>query len=84
MEHDKTAISERGENPPEMTHLLTATEETSTEINLSQIINCQIFGSLDHLLRVTAYVLRFITKVIEEMSIERNECNWRRSNRFRM
>ena len=72
MEHDKTAISERVKNPPEMTHVPTATEEPSTEINLSQIINCQSFSSLDHLLRVTAYVLRFVTKVKRCLSKETN------------
>lgn len=40
--------------------VLASCEETQTEVNLAKTINCQQISSLDRLLPVTAYVLRFV------------------------
>ena len=56
---NEAALSEVVKNPPNVIHVLATCEEIPTEVNLAEIINCQQISSLDRLLRVTAYVLRF-------------------------
>ena len=71
-ETDEPALSELVKNPPETAHVLTTSEEHSTEISLYQIIKCQRFSSLIYLFRVTAYVVRFVSKVKRGLTKETN------------
>ena len=59
------AMSEIVKNPPEVVHTLTTpqVEPASLSVNLSEIIKCEEFSTYMSLLRVTAYVLRFIRNV---------------------
>lgn len=57
------AMFELVKHPPEVTHVLAASEGNPAKINLCEIIKCEEFGTRNSLLRVTAYVLRFINKV---------------------
>lgn len=57
------AVLEVVKNPPEVTHVLAASEGKPASINLTEIIKCEEFGTGDSLLRVTAYVMRFINNV---------------------
>ena len=57
---NEAALSEVVKNPPNVIHVLASCEEILTEVNLAEIINCQQISSLGRLLRVTAYVLRFV------------------------
>ena len=66
----QSALTELVKNPHETTHVLTFFEEHSTDPSLSQIMNCQRYSSLDDLLRVTAYFLKFISKVRRCLSKE--------------
>ena len=57
---NEAALSEVVKNPPNVIHVLASCEEILTEVNLAEIIHCQQISSLGRLLRVTAYVLRFV------------------------
>ena len=67
IEANETALAELVKNPPEETHALTSSEEHPAEINLSNIINCDRFSNLNSMLRVTAYVLRFVNKIKQRL-----------------
>ena len=43
--------------------LITKTEKPQPRLNLEQIIDLQRFSSIDKLLRVTSYVIRFVSKL---------------------
>ncbi|XP_022785068.1 uncharacterized protein LOC111325508 [Stylophora pistillata] len=60
VETNEAALSEVVKNSPNVIHVLTTSDEIPTEVNLAKFINCQQVSSLDRLLRVTAYVLRFV------------------------
>ena len=42
-----------------LVHSMLTTEKS--KITLSQVVDCEMFGDLHHLLRVTTYVLKFIS-----------------------
>ena len=60
-------------HPPELTHVLVASERNLAPINLSEIIKCEEFGTRDFLLRVTAYVLCFINNVKRKVTNKANK-----------
>ena len=60
VETNEVALSEVVKNSPNVIHVSTSSDEIPTEVNLAEFINCQQVSSLDRLLRVTAYVLRFV------------------------
>ena len=62
-EENENALEELVKNPHEEIHALTSSEEPPAEINLSNIINCDRFSNLNSVLRVTAYMLRFVNKI---------------------
>lgn len=76
IEANETALAELIKNPPEETHTLTSSEYTA-EINLLNIINCDHFSNLNSMLRVTAYMLRFVNKIKRRLlrHVEDNEEN---------
>lgn len=76
IEANETALAELIKNPPEETHTLTSSEYTA-EINLLNIINCDRFSNLNSMLRVTAYMLRFVNKIKRRLlrHVEDNEEN---------
>ena len=57
------AMLEVVKNPPEVTHVLAASENKTASIDLTEIIKCEEFGTRDSLLRVTPYVMCFINNV---------------------
>ena len=77
LETNESALAELVKNPPEVTHVLTTSRDHLTQINLSQIINCDRFSTLDRLLRVTAYVLKFVRNIkkrlYKEASVNKEE-----------
>lgn len=60
---DESALKETIKNPPTITRSLASTNVESVEVNLNVIINCDSFSSFARLLRVTAYVLKFVNKL---------------------
>jgi len=62
--HSVAALTELIKSPQSQTHALVAI--TGTTLNLLEIIDCQRYSSLNHLLRVTARVLCFV-EVTQEM-----------------
>jgi len=76
IEANETALAELIKNPPEETHTLTSSEYTA-KINLLNIINCDCFSNLNSMLRVTAYMLRFVNKIKRRLlrHVEDNEEN---------
>ena len=64
-------------NPLEVTHVLAASEGKPASINLTEIIKCEEFGTRDSLLRVTAYVMRFINNVRRKV---KHKVNKRKQN----
>ena len=60
---DETVLKETVKNSPTVTHSLISTKVKSIEVNPNVIINCGNFSSFSRLLRVTAYVLRFVNKL---------------------
>ena len=62
---DDTALNETVKKPQTVIHSLVSTkeEEESAELNLNDIKNCDRFSSFAKLLRVTAYVLRFVNEL---------------------
>ena len=61
-ESNEIALQETLKRPVVPTHTL-VTKENSTPPNISELINCGDFSNLTKLLKVTAYVLRFIDRV---------------------
>jgi hypothetical protein len=57
------ALSEVVKNQPAITHSLVTKRSESSPPDITKIINCEDFSSLTRLLRVTAYVLRFIRNI---------------------
>ena len=49
--------------PPHVTHSLLNTQERSTLVNFTAVIDPKKYSSLTRLLRISAYVLRFINKL---------------------
>ena len=70
---NEAALSEVVKNPPNVIHVLASCEEILTEVNLAEIINCQQISSLGRLLRVTAYVLRFVDILKRRTSTRKSE-----------
>ena len=64
---NETVLAELVKNPPKETHAFTSSEEQPAEIYLSNIINCDHFSNLNSMLRVTAYVLRFVNKIKQRL-----------------
>ena len=69
---NQAALSEVVKNPPNVIHVLTSCEEIPTEVNLAKIINCHQISSLNRLLRVTAYVLRFVDNFKQRTSTRKS------------
>lgn len=78
-EANETTMSEIVKNPAGVARALTCTADYSSQINLSQIIKCDRFSDLDRLLRVTSYVLRFISNIkiflAKETNVTEEEVN---------
>ena len=72
IETNEPMLTELVKNPPEVTRILTTSQDHLTQINLSQIINCDRFSTLDRLLRVTAYVLKFVRTIKKSLCKEAN------------
>ena len=60
---NETAAKEIIKQPPTAVHSLVNVEAELADINLHKMIDCERFSSLTRLLRVTAYVLRFVTRM---------------------
>ncbi|XP_078374406.1 uncharacterized protein LOC144657946 [Oculina patagonica] len=71
-ETNNDAWLELVKNPPEVTHVLTASEGKPASINLTEIIKCEEFSTRDTLLRVTAYVMRFINNARRKVKHKAN------------
>ena len=65
------AMVELVKEPPHVTHTLTTSE--GKPINLSEIIKCEEFGNYTSLLRVTAYILRFVNNVRNKIKQKGNK-----------
>ena len=50
-------------HPPHVTHSFINTKENLTHRNVSKVIDCSKFSSLNRLLRVTAYVHKFVQRL---------------------
>lgn len=72
-ETNDVAMTELVKNAPQVTHVLTACEAGPSDVNLTEIINCDRFSTLDRLLRVTAYALRFVSNLKRSLSSRKNE-----------
>ena len=55
-------------NPVSVTHSLVTTESEEHSVNLSQVIGIERYSSVTRLLRVTAYILRFIRNAKKSVS----------------
>ena len=64
----ETAKEEIVKKPTKVTHSLTTAIKENNGSNVTQIIDCERFGNLKRLFRVTAYVLRFIKGLKEKKS----------------
>ena len=62
-EMNETSLKELIKFPPKVTYSFVNTEKKSTFEDVSQAIDCSKYSSLKKLLRVTAYVLRFIRRL---------------------
>ena len=63
---EESAVVELVKNPAQECHsLLTKEQEMTSEMDITQIIDCCAFSSITRLLRVTAYVLRF-TRILRK------------------
>ncbi|KAL9954863.1 hypothetical protein ACROYT_G042448 [Oculina patagonica] len=60
LSENKEALQEVVKNPISVTHSLVTTESEDHSVNLSQVIDIERYSSVTRLLRVTAYILRFI------------------------
>lgn len=60
---DESALKELVKQQPEVTHSLVNSEENPSEADLNNIIDCDRFSDLTRLLRITAYVLRFVNNL---------------------
>ena len=69
---NEATLSEVVKNLPNVIHMLASCEEIPTQVNLAEIINCQQISSLDRLLRVTAYVLRFVDNFKQRTSTRKS------------
>ncbi|XP_078364115.1 uncharacterized protein LOC144648427 [Oculina patagonica] len=65
---NKDALQEVVKNPVSVTHSLVTTESKDHSVNLSQVIDIERYSSVTRLLRVTAYVLRFIRNAKKSVS----------------
>ena len=70
LETNEPALAELVKNLPEVTHILMKSRDHLTQFNLSQIINCDHFSTLDRLLQVTAYVLKFVRNIKQRLCKE--------------
>ena len=60
---DESSLKELVKSTPHITHSFVIIGKHSTYKDVSQVIDCSNFSSLKKLLRVTAYVLRFIRRL---------------------
>ena len=71
---EESAVLELVKHPPQVCLSLLAEEQESTsDIEISKIIDCRVFSSITRLLRVTAYVLRFIRNLSKKVKSTGNE-----------
>ncbi|KAL9961132.1 hypothetical protein ACROYT_G030023 [Oculina patagonica] len=68
LSENKDALQEVVKNPVSVTHSLVTTESKDHSVNLSQVIDIERYSSVTRLLRVTAYVLRFIRNAKKSVS----------------
>ena len=60
---ENIAVTEIIKQPPKVTHILTSNMSNTEAPDIGMIIDCERFGSKLRLLRVTAYVMRFICQL---------------------
>ncbi|KAL9963136.1 hypothetical protein ACROYT_G032311 [Oculina patagonica] len=65
---NEEAMIELVKCPPNVTHSLLNAQEPSTPINFTAVIDPKKYSSLTKLLRISAYVLRFINKLKSNLS----------------
>jgi len=65
---NEEAMIELVKRPPNVTHSLLNAQESLTPINFTAIIEPRKYSSLMRLLRISAYVLRFIKKLKSNLS----------------
>ena len=65
---NEEAMTELVRGPLHITHALVNTQERSTLVNFPAIIDPKNYSSLTRLLRISAYVLRFINKLKSNLS----------------
>ena len=65
---NEEAIQEVIKNPVSVTHSLVTRGSEDQSVNLSQIIDIERYSTVTRLLRVTAYILRFIRNVKKSVS----------------
>ena len=65
---NEEALQEIVKNPVSVTHSLVMTGSENQSVNLSQVIDIERYSSVTRLLRITAYILRFIRNVKKTVS----------------
>lgn len=81
LSENKDALQEVVKNPVSVTHSLVTTESEDHSVNLSQVIDIERYSSVTRLLRVTAYVLRFIRNAKKSVSNRETPKSPERSSR---
>jgi len=69
---DSSVSCEMIKDPPVVSHVLLTTHDTEQPSNLDKVMNIKRFSSLTKLLRVTAFVFRFVNKVLKRDNQEAN------------
>ena len=70
---DEQAMAELGKCSPDVTHLLVNCQEHTRMVDFTAIIDTKKFSSLTQLLRISAYVLRFIRNLRAKLSGNANQ-----------
>ena len=70
---DEQAMAELGKCSPDVTHSLVNCQEHTRMVNFTAIIDTKKYSSLTQLLRISAYVLRFIRNLRAKLSGNANQ-----------
>ena len=65
---NEDALQEVTKNPVSVTHSLVTAESEGQSVDLSQVIDIERYSSVTRLLRITAYILRFVRNAKERVS----------------
>ena len=85
IENDQQAMNETVKFPVPTTHIFLNTRGVSSNViqHVDKVLTCEKFSNLCHLLRVTAYILRFINNLKNKIRSTSQKSDKRRKERNR-